>query len=293
MSDLSKIPLGLYEKALPPDLSWPERLITAARIGYDFVEISIDDSDGRIARLEWGAAERTALRSAMLDTGVPIKSLSLSAHRRFPMGSRSPETRQRGLDIFRKTIDFAWDTGIRFILVAGCDVYYEDNDEGTLARFTEGLHRGLEWASAAGVLLALENWDVPCANSVHKAMQFVNHFNSPWFQHYVDIGNLAYAGYDVVSELDAGRGHYAAVHVKDTVPGQLRYVPVGEGVVPFVDAFARLAELDFQGPMVIELWTEQAPDAVQQAEAAGQRIRSYMQEGWQIAAARLATISAT
>lgn len=287
MSDLSKIPLGLYEKALPPELTWPERLTTAARIGYDFVEISIDDSDERIARLEWGAAERSALRDAVLSTGVQIKSLSLSAHRRFPLGSRSPSTRERGLDIFKKTIDFCCDTGIRFILVAGSDVYYEDSDEGTLNRFREGLHRGLEWASAAGVLLALENWDVPCADSVHKVMEYVHHFNSPWFQHYVDIGNLAFARYDVVSELDAGRGHYAAVHVKDTVPGQLRYVPVGEGVVPFVDAFARLAELDFQGPMVLELWTEREPDAVRIAEAAGQRIRSYMQEGWQIAASRL------
>ena len=48
-----KMPVGLYEKALPDELSWEERLEAAGRAGYDFVEISIDESDERLARLDW------------------------------------------------------------------------------------------------------------------------------------------------------------------------------------------------------------------------------------------------
>jgi L-ribulose-5-phosphate 3-epimerase len=115
-------------------------------------------------------------------------------------------------------------------------------------------------------------------------MTFVDYFNSPWFQLYADIGNLAYAGYDVIAELELAKGHIAAVHLKDTLPGQLRYVPVGQGVVPWVEAFATLAEMGFQGPVLLELWTEHEPDAIQIAADACAFVRARMREGWQAAA---------
>ncbi len=274
-STLDHISLGIYEKALPPTMTWYERLSTASQAGFDFVEISIDDSDARIARLSWGARERAALRDAVLKTGVPIKSMSLSAHRRHPLGSASEKTRQTALDILQKAIAFCVDVGIRFILIAGVDVYHEESDARSRAYFLSGLERGLEWASAAGVMLALENWDIRI-NSIRKAMCYVNYFNSPWFQLYADVGNLAYAGYDVVNELEAGRGHIAAVHLKDTLRGQLRYVPLGKGTVPFVAAFAKLAEMGFRGPTVVELWTESYPNAVEIVTAANKWIRARM-----------------
>jgi L-ribulose-5-phosphate 3-epimerase len=111
-------------------------------------------------------------------------------------------------------------------------------------------------------------------------MEYVKYFNSPWFQTYTDLGNLIFAGVDVVSQLDYVQGHIAALHVKDTLPGQLRYVNPGEGKVPFVDAFEKLAGIGFQAPVVLELWTEQFPDAVEIVERAGKFIRARMQEGW-------------
>ena len=36
--------LGLYEKAMPSDLSWKEKLEAAKAAGFDFVEISIDET---------------------------------------------------------------------------------------------------------------------------------------------------------------------------------------------------------------------------------------------------------
>ena len=39
--------LGLYEKALPADLIWNDRLKIAKDSGYDFLEISIDETDER------------------------------------------------------------------------------------------------------------------------------------------------------------------------------------------------------------------------------------------------------
>ena len=43
--------LGLYEKAMPGTLTWKERLEAAKAAGYDYVEISIDATEEKIARL--------------------------------------------------------------------------------------------------------------------------------------------------------------------------------------------------------------------------------------------------
>ena len=43
--------IGLYEKAMPNTLTWKEKLEAAKEAGYDFVEISIDETDAKLARL--------------------------------------------------------------------------------------------------------------------------------------------------------------------------------------------------------------------------------------------------
>lgn len=273
------IALGMYEKALPDSLSWAERFDAARTAQYDFVEISIDDSDERIARLDWSRKERSALRTAIEQSGMQIKSMSLSAHRRFPLGSENAATRAQARDIFRKAVDFSVDLGIRYILVAGSDVYHQPSTPQTREYFLEGLEEGFIHAASAGVMLTLENWDIRVA-SIRQVMEYVRHFNSPWFQVYADVGNLVYAGKDVLAELELARGHLAAIHVKDTMPNQLRYVSPGDGAVPFTDVFCKLAELDFMGSIVLELWTANLPNAMDVVKSSNLWIRERMREGW-------------
>ena len=50
--------LGLYEKALDPADSWKTRLEKTKALGFDYMEISIDESDARLARLDWTSQQR-------------------------------------------------------------------------------------------------------------------------------------------------------------------------------------------------------------------------------------------
>ncbi len=53
---LSKqIPIGIYEKALPAGECWLERLQLAKTLGFDFVEMSVDETDSA-CRASTGAA---------------------------------------------------------------------------------------------------------------------------------------------------------------------------------------------------------------------------------------------
>ena len=247
-------PVGIYEKAFPDELTWNERLDQAARCGYDFMEMSIDESEQRLSRLEWSTSNRLELRRMVENSGVPILTMGLSCHRKYALGSKTPENRQKGLEIFRNAIDLAYDLDVRIIQLMGYDVYYEQSDTETQERFLEGLSQGARWASAAGVMLALENVDVDTVNSVEKAIRFVREVNSPWLGLYPDIGNLVAAGYDPVKQLAYAQGHLVGIHVKDALPGEVRGVTLGKGHVPFDDVFKYLGGLDYSGPFAVEMW---------------------------------------
>ena len=251
------IPVGLYEKALPSAWSWDRRLGATADAGYSFAEISVDPSDERLARLNWPKGAKADLRNAVAASGVPILSMCLSAHRQYPLGSRVVATRERGLEIMRRAIDFSVDVGVRIVQVPGYDVFDEQpGDAGTVARYIDGMHQAVEWASQAGVMLAIENADVPMTESIIACMAIVRQIDSVWFQIYPDMANGAGAGYDPVTELAHCAGHLVAVHVKDCLPGTIRGVPFKEGIVPFDEVFRVLAGLNFRGPLTVEMWAD-------------------------------------
>ena len=66
---LKKDQLGIYEKSMPGFLSLEEKLKLAGEAGYDFLEISIDETEEKLQRLEYGEAERRDIRAAM-DAGA-------------------------------------------------------------------------------------------------------------------------------------------------------------------------------------------------------------------------------
>jgi L-ribulose-5-phosphate 3-epimerase len=277
-----KMPVGLYEKALPAALSWEERLTAAGRAGYDFVDISIDESDERLARLVWPASERAALRRSIANSGVGIMTMCLSGHRKYPLGSRTPEIRRRGQDILRSAIEFAGDIGLRIVQVMGYDVFYEPSNAETRANFIDSLQLGAVWAGQAGMMLGLENVDTPFMENMSQALAILSEVNSPWVQLYPDLGNLSAAGYYPPDELILAKDHLLSVHVKDTLPQTLRGVPFGEGIVPFRESFRALAQAGFWGPLGVEIWGEMHPDqdSVDYVAAIRRSIDSLVAEAW-------------
>lgn len=277
-------PLGIYEKALPKTLNWPERLVLAKSCGFDFVEMSVDETDERLSRLTWDKKQRAALVGAMLESGIAIPSMCLSAHRRFPFGSRDETVRERAREIMTQAIQLARDLGIRTIQLAGYDVYYEEQDEGTKQRFAEGLAWAVESAAAAQVMLAVEIMDTPFMNSITKWKVWEQQIASPWFSVYPDVGNLTAWGNNVDDELRLGIDRIAAIHLKDTYPvtdtseGQFRDVPFGEGCVDFIGLFKTLKKLNYRGSFLIEMWTEKASEPVMEIIQARQWIEAKMRE---------------
>lgn len=265
--------LGVYEKAMPGTLTWKEKMLSAGEAGYDFIEISVDETDAKLSRLDWTQAERRELVSLMAETGIPVRSMCLSGHRKFPLGHPDAAMRSRSMEIMKKAVDLSDDLGIRIIQLAGYDVYYEEGNETTRAYFLENLIRSTEMAAQKGILLGFETMETPFMNTTEKAMNYVHAVNSPYLGVYPDLGNITNAAVldltgeltpadppapeavreKVDADLETGRGHLQAMHLKETVPGVFREVPFGTGHVQFEAGIRKAWDLGVRR-FVTELW---------------------------------------
>ena len=249
--------IGLYEKAMPKTMSWREKLECAKECGYDFVEISIDETDEKLARLEWSKDERLALVKDMKEVGVPIRSMCLSGHRKYPFGASDPKVRERSMEIMEKAIELADDLGVRIIQLAGYDVYYEEGTAESERLFRENLKKATLMAAAKGVVLGFETMETEFMNTTEKAMKYVKLIENPYLGVYPDSGNLTNAaktyGTSVLDDLETGRDHIVALHLKETVPGKFREIPFLTGHVDFEAVIAKAWELGIRR-FVTEMW---------------------------------------
>jgi hexulose-6-phosphate isomerase len=272
---LADSPLGLYEKALPA-MEWPRILAEAGELGFDFVEMSIDESDERLARLEWSGSERKEFSEAVRLSGLRVPSICLSGNRRYPLGSTDPAISEAGSELIRKGVDFAVDTGVRIIQLAGYDVYYEEpSTRETKERFTVALGEAVEYAAGRGVMLAMEVMDTRLMSSISRFLYYRGRIRSPWFTVYPDLGNLSAWNDNAPEELDLGLrlGVVSAIHLKDTYPvtgdspGQFRDVPFGEGCVDFDTLFDVLKRHRYTGQFLIEMWNRKGEEEIRKVES--------------------------
>jgi L-ribulose-5-phosphate 3-epimerase len=255
--------LGLYEKSMPDTLSLIQKLIKAKQVGYDFLEMSIDETDYRLSRLDYSHKEKIQLRNEITSTDFSIGSICLSGHRKFPLGSLDKKIRTTSLDIMKKAVDIAGFLGIPIIQLAGYDVYYEESTEKTKELFVENLAISTQIAARSGIILGFETMETPFMNSVTKALHYVSLINCPYLQIYPDLGNIVNAADGNNSrakqDLINGKGHLIATHIKESVPGKYREIPYGTGHVDFPLLLETCWELGVRR-FVTEFWHNSSLD---------------------------------
>jgi L-ribulose-5-phosphate 3-epimerase/hexulose-6-phosphate isomerase len=250
--------IGIYEKAIPNRLDWETKIFIAKSAGFDFIEMSVDESNERLERLDWDQQTRSNLVALLDKNEMAIDSMCLSGHRLYPFGSANEETRNRAYEIMDKALILAKDLGIKNIQLAGYDVYYEDSTPESVRLFIEGLKYSALQAAKAGIMLSIEIMDTPFIGTIIKGLEFVKEVNSPNLLLYPDLGNLSQWSDNPSEELALGFDYITAIHCKDTKPGVFKCVPFGEGTVDFKTLFKTLKELNYQKNFLIEMWADNA-----------------------------------
>ncbi len=267
--------LGIYEKALPKKTDWIEKLDLADQLGFNFVEMSIDESDQRQSRLDWNLQERLKVREAIENSPVDIPTLMLSGNRRFPLGSADQKIRQHGVWMIKRAVDLAVDLGIRLIQLAGYDVYYEQKALTSRELFLRNLKEVVDYAASKKIILAIETMDDPFIDSIKKIRHIKTMIRSPYLEAYPDLGNInAWPENNLPEDLEKGIDIVSAVHLKDTLnvtndfPGKFKNVSFGQGDVDFYGALLTLKRLGYSGSYTIEMWSEDSDNPLDEVKKA-------------------------
>ena len=288
MNKFDKMVMGIYEKALPKKENWSTKIDIAKEAGYDFIEISVDESDERLSRLDWSNDEIKNMKNLLIDKDFRIPSMTFSGQKRFPMGSMDTAVREKSMDLMKKAIELSDKMGIRVIQVTGYDVYYEERSDKTRELFIQNLKKASEWASKACMTLAIENMENTFLNSVTKYMEIAEEVDSPWLKLYPDLGNLtAWTHDEVYNELEKGikAQQIIAIHLKeakkvtDTFGGIFRELEFGTGDVDFVKTFETLKKAEFKGPFLVEMWNESSNTPLEDIKKVREWMCLRMKEG--------------
>jgi L-ribulose-5-phosphate 3-epimerase len=277
--------IGLYEKAFPSSLDLKEKLRITKKLGFDYLEMSIDESDEKISRLHMDDAEKTALINCMRDEGLPIGSICLSALRRYALGCENDNLRNKGIKIACLAIDLAANLGIRMIQLPGYDVYYDSRNANSARHFYMSLHKLTDHAANRGVLLGFETMENDFMDSIEKAMKIIHTIHSPFLHLYPDAGNLSNAmrlyDKDIREDLEKGDGHLIALHLKDTKCGVYRNLNYGEGDCDFDCVLLKCFQLHIRR-FVCELWYQGEQDWMRVLQRNRDVMFTSIKRNWQL-----------
>lgn len=247
--------LGIYEKAINSKFSFEDKIIIAKQAGFDFLELSIDETDEKISRLDWSDSDVKNIKTLLEKNGIYFNSICLSAHRKFPFGSIDKNIRDKAFDIMKKSILLAKKLSIPIIQLAGYDVYYEPSSDMTKKNFIDGLYYATSLAQDACIMLAFETMDTPFMGTIEIASKYVNLINSPWLKIYPDIGNLSQFSISPENEIITNKQHIIAFHLKEAIKTKMRDIPFGMGNVNFESILRAIKKTNFNGPFLIEMWS--------------------------------------
>jgi L-ribulose-5-phosphate 3-epimerase/hexulose-6-phosphate isomerase len=254
--DLKQNQIVIYEKAIPNQFDWEDKMIIAKKAGYQFIEMSVDESDIRLERLDWSQKQIDRLKDLIEKHQMPILSMCLSGHRRFPYGSHDSHKRKIAHQMMEKAILLSKQLGIQNIQLAGYDVYYEESSDETIQRFVDGLKDAAKLAEQHDIMLSIEIMDTYLCGTISRALEYVHKVDSKHLTIYPDLGNLTQWADSPEEELKLGFDYIQAIHLKDTKENTFKLVPFGDGDVRFNDLFNTLTELNYKKPFLVEMWAD-------------------------------------
>lgn len=280
--------IGIYEKAINNKFSWEDKMLIAKKAGYDFIEFSIDESDFRLKRLDWSNDKINEIKQLLIKHDFYFNSMALSGLRKFPLGSKDKNIQENSIQITKKAINLAKKLGIRYIQLAGYDVYYDKGDEKTKEIFIKNTEKILEYALEKSVVVSFEIMDTPFMGTITKYLDITKDIQSPMLSLYPDLGNLwRWAPQNIEDEINKGIHKIIAFHLKDTLPNNFRDVDFGKGDVDFHRIFQHLKKINYHGPFLVEMWSsnttkETCAQNVAKIQSAKKFIEEVKENVWKI-----------
>lgn len=232
-------PAGARPQAFPI-ATWRQEFATARGCGFDRIEwlVTADglDANPLIAALD-------EVRECIVESGVKVTSLCADYLIERPLVRVTAAEQREGIALLDRVIAQASRIGIEVVVVPVIEGNaLQSRAEGRA--LLDALSSSLVRAGELGVRVALES-DLPAAD----LRSLID--TSPALGVCHDIGNAAHHGCDSAAELRTLAALVSVIHVKDRRRGGPS-VPLGDGAADFGAILNALAEINYDGPLILE-----------------------------------------
>ncbi|MFW6437794.1 MAG: sugar phosphate isomerase/epimerase family protein [Armatimonadota bacterium] len=217
----------------------------AAEIGFDGVELDIraDWQDEPVMSEEG----REEIKRLSEETGVEVPSLCIGALWQYSPAATDRDTLNTAHEIIAAAIEAAADLGAEWILIPVTPADEDIPHEECQRRWIEEMQKAAAVASAAGVVLCLENVGRGCGKSAEDLLALVAGIDRPAVKTYYDPGNACAFGHDAVAEIRTLAEVIGVVHIKDRDADLL-----GQGIVDIPGCVETLRDVGYDGWLILE-----------------------------------------
>ena len=256
-------------------LSASDAVAHLADQGYRSVELLVNWPHLWPRELDGAARKRLGALIAERDMRVmalnpPMLDLNLV--------SPAPEMRRYTVDHYLDVIRLAGELSAPFVLVVPGRTHPllpapPEMRDGWFSAALEELDRAAE---VEGVRLIIENVPASVLPQAPDLMAALDRIGNDRLGVVYDVANAVFAREDPSAGLEAVASRLDLVHLSDTGVEAWRHSRLGTGVVPFGEVVSTLKRIDYAGPTVLEISSEE-PDA---DIAAGCRMLKAL--GWEV-----------
>jgi len=254
-----------------------------AEIGYQSVAVTLESSllnppDSRgvasaVERLR-PLIDRSGL-SATLETGSRFLLDPRRKHQP-TLISGAEEGRRKRLEFLKAAVDVAAEINAESVSLWSGAADDHGNDGELFARLTIGLKKLLDHAGISGVRLSFEPEPDMFIDTMAKFTQLHREMAHPLFGLTLDVGHVHCLADGLPGEhIQQWRDVLWNVHVEDMRPGVHEHLMFGEGEMDFGPIFQALHEIDYPGPVHVEL-PRHSHDAVAVARRSFEFLRRFV-----------------
>ena len=227
---------------LPKEWSYLDRFKLAVDIGFKEMEVRTVDGDEEAVKIK-KAADKAGLR---------IHSVMNQAHWRYPLSSpdrQEVETSMRGMQASLQQAKFY---GADAVLLVPAVVRDDTTYEQAWERSQKQIRDLIPPAERLDVIIAIEEVWNKFLLTARDFVQYIDEFEHPLIQAYVDVGNMVHYGVPQHWIRQVGK-RIVKVHLKDYVRQTRQFVNLGEGDVNWEEVRKAFADVGYTGAATVEL----------------------------------------
>ncbi len=238
---------GINAWIFPRDFSTDKVLETAREIGYEGVELNFNEQ-----KLELDRKGRLTILEKAKSLGLELPSLCTGMLWKYNLASPDAKVREKGIEIVKKSCEFAADLGAKVLLVVPAVAVPEIPYEKTWELSRESVLETASTAEDFDVYLGIENVWNRFLYSPLEFRRFIEGIGHPHVKAYFDVGNVHFLGFPHqwirhLAEL------IVCVHVKGFHRPTMQFRPLLQGDIDWAEVMKALRSIGYDGFLNVEV----------------------------------------